>query len=80
MSAGLAGKWFLLSVGCAECGDRPLVLPMGMYDDGLAAQAAAGESRQPWTEHPRGGFIRQHSDGADWAAPVETLGLIGDGA
>jgi hypothetical protein len=79
VSLGLAGQWFLVLVGCAERGDSPLVIPHGLYDNALEAQAAAGPSPQAeWVEHPRGGFIRQTSDGAAWCAPVEVLGLIED--
>jgi hypothetical protein len=73
---GLAGQWFLILVGCVECEEKPVVVPHGLYDNSLEAQAAAGPSTREWEEHPRGGFIRQSRDGAEWCAPVETLGLM----
>lgn len=69
--------WFLLELGCAECGDMPLALPRGMYASEDEAQAAAGPNRGRWIAHPDGGSFTQWGSGGYWCAPIEALSKTG---
>ncbi|CAI9417310.1 hypothetical protein [Nocardioides sp. T2.26MG-1] len=67
-------RWFLIEVGCAECGVTPLAMPRGIYPSEEAARAATGHrATEQWFAHPDGGSFIQQSDGGFWCAPVSAL-------
>lgn len=72
----MSEQWFLIEMGCAECGDAPLALPRGLFDTEEEAKAAA-DGRNAWAAHPDGGSFSQHRSGGFWCAPVSSLDRTG---
>lgn len=67
-----ATDWFLLELGCAECGDMPLALPRGLFASEAEARAASGDKGR-WLAHPSGGSFTQWGSGGFWVAPVSAF-------
>lgn len=70
--------WFLIEMGCAECGMTPLALPRGTYPSEDEARAASGRDGR-WLPHPDGGSFIQQGDGGFWCAPLSALDTTGTG-
>jgi hypothetical protein len=73
-------QWFLIELGCAECGDMPLALPRGVFGTEDEAKTAAGgitERGGRWIDHPNGGSFKQWGSGGMWVGPVSALEMAG---
>lgn len=67
--------WFVITAGCAECGDTPLIESLGVHPNEEAAREAAGAETGygGWKDHPGGGSYFQSSSGSVWIVPLSGL-------
>lgn len=66
-------KFIVISAGCAECGDRPLMEIEGSADTLEEGKALASVKLEGWHSHEQGGVYQQYGSGAVWVIPIETL-------
>lgn len=71
--------YMLITAGCAECrgwDEEPLVEVKGPFDTAEEAKAAGWSpwpDKRSWEDHPQGGWIEHHNQGANWVLPTATL-------
>jgi hypothetical protein len=66
-------KFIVMSAGCAECGDRPLITIEGGADTLEEAKALSGITMEEWIPHEQGGVYQQYGSGSVWVIPIENL-------